>query len=274
MGHSFIVGDSKMTMTWDDVAWDMAMTDLHDEAVFARATREQSIFLLVEGDSEEVALPLLFTDVIDLDAIGIKIANYNGHGNLSAALRLLNLTLSHDRPIIVTYDNDPESLKSVRKCEKQNLIGELTYLFPIPSEAVVTYADGHVGGAFEESFSVDLFVNAAFRKAVLPPGIIEKRALFESQFEPNRPWLQQLQRFAAEHGFTDWTACKPLFAETIALECGDLPITYTRLAELLLEVRRKYPVVHPDDVELPRVHGLTYFPERNVPNKPIDNDDE
>lgn len=77
----------------------MAISDLHDEAVMARAAIEQAIFVFVEGDSEELALPLLFTDILDLEAVGARIANYNGHGNLRAALRLLKATLTHDRPI-------------------------------------------------------------------------------------------------------------------------------------------------------------------------------
>ena len=44
-----------MTMTWDDVARDMALQELHDEAVMKQATRKQCVFLFVEGDSEEGA---------------------------------------------------------------------------------------------------------------------------------------------------------------------------------------------------------------------------
>lgn len=256
-----------MSTTSDDVAGDMAISDLHDEAVMARATLEQAIFVFVEGDSEELALPLLFTDILDLEAVGAKIANYNGHGNLRAALRLLKLTLSHDRPIVVTHDNDPESIASVRKCEKQNLLGDLTYLFPIPSEAVVTYPCGHVGGSFEESFPVEMFLNAAFSDGILPADVIRQRASFESAFNPRKPWLRQLQKFTADLGFVEWSTRKPLLAEALATECDELPLTFSGLATLIREVRDKYPVIHPNDVELPKVHGLTSFPEKESPNK-------
>jgi hypothetical protein len=155
-----------MSDAWDkvcnDAARNEAISELHHEAVLARASLEQAIFVFVEGDSEELALPLLFTDILDLKAVGARIANYNGHGNLRAALRLLKLTLSYNRPVIVTHDNDPESKASIRKCQKQNLLGDLAYLFPIPSEPIVTYPCGHVGGSFEESFPVEMFLDAAF----------------------------------------------------------------------------------------------------------------
>lgn len=261
-----------MSTTWDDAARDMAISDLHDEAVLARAAVEQAIFVLVEGDSEELALPLLFTDILDLEAVGAKIANYNGHGNLRAALRLLKLTLTHDRPIVVTHDNDPETIASVRKCEKQNLLGNLTYLFAIPTEPVVTYPSGQVGGSFEESFPVEIFLNAAFTKGILPPSVIAERPSFESAFNPHEPWLQQLQKFTAGLGFVEWSTCKPLLAEALATECDELPLTFSRLATLIQEVRDKHPVVHPDHVELPKAHGLTYFPEKESPNKPSGGD--
>ncbi len=241
----------------------MAITELHSEAVMARAALEQAIFVLVEGDSEELALPLLFTDVLDLDTVGAKIANYNGQGNLRAALRLLRLTLSHERPIVVTYDNDPESMASIRKCQKENLLGGSTYLFGVPCDPVVTYPGGHVGGSFEESFPVEVFLNAAFSEGILPSSVIADRASFESAFNPRRPWLQQLQKFTAALGFVGWSTRKLLLAETLAEECDDLPPTFSRLAALIREVRDKHPVVHPNDVELPKVHGLTYFPEKS-----------
>ena len=263
-----------MSTTWDDAAGDMAISDLHDEAVMARAAFEQAIFVFVEGNSEELALPLLFTDILDLEEVGAKIANYNGHGNLRAALRLLKVTLSHDRPIVVTHDNDPESIASVRKCQKQNLLGDLTYLFPIPSEPVVTYPCGHVGGSFEESFPVEMFLDAAFTKRILPASVIAERASFESAFNPHKPWLRQLQKFTADLGFVEWSTRKPLLAEALATECDDLPLTFSRLATLIRKVRDKHPVRHPDDVELPKVHGLTYCPEKESPNKASGGDDQ
>ncbi len=246
-----------MTMTWEDVAADMAISDLHDEAVMKRATLEQAIFLFVEGDSEEVALPILFTDTLDMEAVGVKIANYNGHGNLRSALRLLKLTLSHNRPIIVTYDNDPESISSVRKCKNQDLFNDLTYLYQIPLDPVVSYPNDHTGGSFEESFPVEVFMSAAFCGKILPDDVISQRNLFESTFNPSKPWLRQLKKFTTDLGFTEWSTCKPKLAEALAIECDELPSTYSRLISFIHDVRDKHPVVHPNDVELPKIPGLT-----------------
>ncbi len=246
-----------MTTTRDDIAMEMAISDLHYEAVMSQAALEQAIIVLVEGDSEECALPMLFTDILDLETIGVKVANYNGHGNLRAALRLLKLTLNHDRPIIVTYDNDPESIASVSKCQNQNLINELVYLFPIPIESVVTYPCGHFGGSFEESFPVEIFLNSAFTESILPAFIIAERALFESTFNPREPWLRQLKKFTAQFSSVEWSINKPLLAEALAMECDVLPLTYSRLTTKIQEIRAKYPVIHPYDVELRKVHGLT-----------------
>ena len=69
-----------------------------------RATGGQCIFLFVEGDCEAKAIPLILWGAVDFDALGVRIANYNGRGNLAATLRLLSQTLSSDRPIILTYD--------------------------------------------------------------------------------------------------------------------------------------------------------------------------
>jgi hypothetical protein len=243
----------------DDYAREMALSDLHYEAVMARAAREQAIFLLVEGDSEEVAIPLLMTDVVDLDELGIKVANYNGHGNLRAALRLLYVVLGHQRPVIVTHDNDPASVQSVRKCADEGLLTDLTYVLPIPSDPVVHFADESRGGSFEEAFPPDVFLTAAFERELLPIEIAAARDEFEQCFDLERPWLRQLRRFCANRGFFGWDIAKRQLAEQLALESDDLPPTFARLAELVTRARDEHPVVHPDDVELPKVRGLTDF---------------
>src|SRR5581483_8762504 len=186
-----------MGMNWDDVSYEMAMEALHQEAIMERAAREQSIYLFVEGRSEEIAIPILFQDVIDLDALGIKIANYNGRGNLHAALRLLKLTLDHDRPVILTYDNDPESISSVQFCKDQRRNTDLVYQFPIPIEPVVTYQRGYQGGSIEESFSAEVFINAAFSGYILPSSITSQRECFESIFDLHKPWFLQLKKFTS-----------------------------------------------------------------------------
>jgi hypothetical protein len=62
-------------------------------------------------------------------------------------------------------------------------------------------------------------------------------------------------------------------AESLAVQCDDLPPSFSRLADLVQKVREKHPVIHPDNVELPKVHGLTYFGEEDSPNKGMESDE-
>ncbi|MEX0803969.1 MAG: TOPRIM nucleotidyl transferase/hydrolase domain-containing protein [Candidatus Binatia bacterium] len=246
-----------MSTTWDDIARDMAIQDLHDEAVITRATREQCIFLFVEGECEAIAIPELLYGTIDFDAVGIQIANYNGHGSLKAVLRFMRLTLSFDRPVILTYDNDPESTKSLEACRKQNLISDLVYEFPIPHAPVVTYPGGHQGGSFEESFPPELFLTAAFHETILPEQIRSDSDHFRQAFAVSKPWFPQLQKFCAERNFFQSREKKVELAELMASKVENQPATYVALAKLIRNVRSEHPVKHPDDVVLPKVRGLT-----------------
>lgn len=241
--------------TDDDWARDDAIAGLHHEAVLERAAQEQAILLFVEGDSEEIAFPMLFTDALDSQKIGVKIANYNGHGNLAAFLKLLTVTLKHRHPIVVTYDNDPESGAAIEQCRSAGLISANTYLFKVPLTPVVKYSNEHTGGSFEEAFPCETFLDAAFCEEVLPKLLVDKREEFEAIFDRTKPWLAQLKRFCAPHGFTSLK--KPVLAEALADRTDDLPETFARLIELLTTVRKDHPVSNPNDVKLPHVRGLT-----------------
>jgi len=247
-----------MSTTWDDIARDEALMGLHDEAKIERATQEQCIYLFVEGESEEIALDYMFYDTIDTDKIGVKIVNYNGHGNLRAFLKFLKVVIAHKYPIILTYDDEPQSLRSINSCKQQSLLGDLTYLFSIPSEPIVTYPSGHKGGSFEESFPIEIFMASVFNQSILPEELVDKRKQFESEFDMNKPWLSQVYLFKKENGFAKGEISKKYLAENLASSCDDIPSTYLNLIELIKEVREKHPVIHPDDVELPKVPGLTY----------------
>ncbi len=244
-------------MTIDDAVYEIALQDLHDEAVMKRATREQCIFLFVEGESEARAIPDLLYDPEKFESLGLKVANYNGRGNLVSMLRFLSLTLSFDRPIILTYDNDPESSTSIETCRKQGWITNLVYEFPIPNEPVVTYPCGHRGGSFEESFSPDEFFDAAFHNTMLPETICCAANQFKQSFDVSRPWFKQLQRFCADRGFPQIRRKKVALAELLLANLKVQPPTYVALAKLVHEVRAKHPVKHPDDVPLPGIRGLT-----------------
>jgi len=106
---------------YDDWAWEQAIQDLHYEAVMDRATKEQCIYLLVEGASEERAFPILLEEVgVELDSLGVVVANYNGCRNLIHALRFFYKTLSSDRPVIATIDNDQDGKQILHKINKED----------------------------------------------------------------------------------------------------------------------------------------------------------
>ena len=251
-----------MSMTYDDYAREMALDELHQEAVMERATREQCIYLFVEGESERIAFPILLGNIVNLEELGVVVAVYNGNGNLYTALKLLSQTLSYDRPVIATYDNDPDGVRSVRRYRESDFVSDRVFFHSIPTSPVVEFPHGHRGGSFEESFAATDFLAACFSPPVLPHEISERRQQFESLFEPGKPWLDQVRKFCAQHGFKDWSARKPILAERLAEDCAATPDTYEKLANLIRDVRQQHPVRHPDDVELPKVQGLTYWPDK------------
>ena len=124
-----------MSITWDDIARDMALEDLHHEAVMKRATREQCIFLFVEGECEANTIPgLLFDD----------------------------------------------------------------------------------GGSFEESFSIEEFLDAVFHENVMPRQIRSQFREFRATFDSFRPWFRQVQKFCAHRGFPKIREKKVEVAELLA----------------------------------------------------------
>ncbi len=253
-----------MSMSENDWQCEMAIDRLHYDAVMKMATKEQSILLLVEGESEVVAISELLYRLFDYEKIGLRIGNYNGNGNLVSTVRLLKEVISFRFPIIVTYDNDPPSIAVVEKCKKHGLFGGSTYPFKIPHKPVVTYSDGHSGGAFEESFPPEVFLDAVFSETILPPGILAQKEEFKLVFDKTVPWLHQVRKFTTKFGFKDWSACKPKLAENLATGCSNVPKTFEKLGNLVQKIRLANPIQHPNDVELPKVHGLTYFPDEEL----------
>jgi len=149
-----------MATTLDDIWHDQMLEELHYEAVMKRAALEQCIYIFVEGESEETTFQMLLEDTscgLDFEHNGIIIANYNGIGNLKHAIRLLRKTLSHDRPIIVTFDDDPDG-----KRNEKHLNDPLIFPFKIPQSPTVTFSDGSTGGSFEEAFSQQCFIESSF----------------------------------------------------------------------------------------------------------------
>jgi len=245
---------------YDDWAFDQAIQDLHFEAVMDRATKEQCIYLFVEGTSEERAFPILLEQAgIELDSIGVVVANYNGCRNLVHALRLLYKTLSSDRPVIATIDNDQDGKQILNRIHKDGNHFQGVDFFIIPSEPVVEYPSGHKGGSFEEIFDKDIFIECCFSEVLNEDEIIPNKKEFLRSFNPNKPWYPQVQNCFAAVGNYNFSKKKASLAELLAETSKKVPSTIIALAELIRTVRDEYPVKHPDDVVLPKIPGLTSF---------------
>ncbi|MBV5330628.1 MAG: hypothetical protein JZU65_23860 [Chlorobium sp.] len=236
-----------MATTLDDIWHDQMLEELHYEAVMKRAALEQCIYIFVEGESEETTFQMLLEDTscgLDFEHNGIIIANYNGIGNLKHAIRLLRKTLSHDRPIIVTFDDDPDG-----KRNEKHLNDPLIFPFKIPQSPTVTFSDGSTGGSFEEAFSQQCFIESSFSAGVLPTTFSGTLSEFSTIFEVNRPWFPQLASFVTANGGNAASINKVHLAECMAEACHPVPETFIKLAELALELREKHPIRHPEDVK-------------------------
>lgn len=238
-----------MATTIEDIQYEEMLSERFHEAVMKNEALKQCIYIFVEGESEEATFrDLLDNDTCGLDFIlnGIVIANYNGIGNLKHAIRTLRNTLSHDRPIIVTFDDDLEG-KKVGKYLNQPLI----HPFRIPHEPVVTYSDGSKGGSFEEAFSKQTFINACFY-----PGVIEPSSSFGTatefmvEFDDSKPWFPQIARYVESKGGHAGSINKVHLAKAMVSVCESIPNTFFELARKVLELRGNNPILHPDDVDL------------------------
>jgi len=95
---------------------------------------KQPIYLFVEGDTEEATYPELLAKCdLDIDDLAVVMANYGGAGNLIHCVRLLKKTLSFDRPVIITIDNDEEGHRCLSRLERQKINKDLITLLPLPS---------------------------------------------------------------------------------------------------------------------------------------------
>ncbi|KKO47421.1 hypothetical protein WG68_02010 [Arsukibacterium ikkense] len=238
-----------MATTIEDIMYDEMINELHYEAVMKNAALDQCIYIFVEGESEEATFQILLEDQLcglDFEKNGVVVANYNGIGNLGHAVRLLRKTLSHDRPIVVTYDDD---LEGKRKLKYLN--DPLITPFKMPQTPVVEFRDGSWGGSFEEVFSPDCFLKSCFEGAVLPETFTGSLSGFTSSFDTTKPWTPQLAKYASVNGCHPASINKVLLAENMAHNCDPVPDSFIKLAETVLNLRKQNPVKHPADIDLP-----------------------
>ncbi len=235
-----------MGTTIEDIQYEEMLNETHFEAVMLNEAKKQCIYLFVEGESEEIAFKALLEDCgVDFERDGIVVANYNGIGNLKNSIRLLRKTLSHDRPIVVTYDDDLDGKKI-----GGSISDPLITTFKIPCSPVVTYKNGSAGGSFEESFTFDCFISSCFKKNAIDSKVIMKETDFRKIFDPTKPWISQLAKFISVNGGNPASINKVKIAENMASIADPVPRTIKELAEVVISVRAKNPIKHPDNVDL------------------------
>lgn len=235
-----------MGTTIEDIQYEEMLNELHFDAVMKNEAQKQCIYIFVEGDSEEVAFqPLLESCGLNFEIDGIVLANYNGIGNLKHAIRLLRKTLSHDRPVIVTFDDDLDG-----KRVSSAICDPLITTFGIPFSPVVTYNNGSKGGSFEECFPPDCFIDSCFKPRAIDNKVLTKESDFRKIFDPERPWVTQLANFIKANGGNPGAFSKVEIAENMAASCSPVPSTFEELAKVVSQIRERNPIKHPDDVDI------------------------
>jgi len=235
----------------DSIAYDAALSDycsdIAAEKTWEAFTLQQCIYLFVEGETEENAIPKLLARCdLDTDKLGVLVASYNGIGNLPHALRLLCKTLSNDRPVIVTFDNDEKGKEFQDKLPAIPHRKELLTIIPLPSERTpIIYPSGHRGGSFEELFSSENFLNQVFSPDFMPEQLVVSKTKFLKEFKENSPWLEQVQKFYAENSYFDLKDYKVKLGMRLAVNCIEIPPDINHLVSIVKEVREKFPVRHP-----------------------------
>ncbi|MEH0715890.1 TOPRIM nucleotidyl transferase/hydrolase domain-containing protein [Vibrio owensii] len=200
---------------------------------------EQCIYLFVEGESEEIAFRIILEEGlgIDFSEYGIVIANYNGIGNLKHVIRIMDKTLSHERPMIFTFDDDDPS-----KVPTQSSLANNIHLFKVPCTPTIQLASGQQGGSFEESFIPQDFIDACFDTNYLQANTHIKKQDFQAVFNPNKPFYPQIVNFLKSKQSAIYALPKPEIAENMAVACNPIPSTYVHLANLIKQIRQQYPV--------------------------------
>lgn len=239
-----------MGMSYEDIQREEMWSAMHHELVMEKAGLAQCIYVFVEGHSEEAVLHCLLKEKecdIDFKELGVVVANYNGINNLKHAVRLLRQTLSHDRPIIVTYDDDPSGKRNLKYIKNDPLL----IPFRIPIIPRVTYKDNSKGGSLEEAFNEFCFIDSCFDKDVAGSYFMGNKDEFTSNFKIDLPWYSQFCTYVDSKGGRAKSINKVRLAENMAESCQPIPETFIELSNTIREVRNKCPIKHPDDVDFP-----------------------
>jgi len=228
---------------WESIQHDVEQDIFAQQQQYEEASKEsaleQCIYLYVEGESEEIAFRILLEEGlgINFSELGIIIVNYKGNGNLQHAIRIISQTLSHDRPIIFTFDDDDKRLIT-----KLGRIAKNIHLFKIPYSPTITLPDGQKGGSFEESFEPSDFIDACFETTLLKMNPQVSKAEFTKAFIEDKSFYSQIVKFLQSKGLTNYCPNKIEIAESMATGCITEPETYIELAKLIKDIRLNNPV--------------------------------
>jgi len=228
---------------WESIQHDVEQDILAQQQQYEEASKEsaleQCIYLYVEGESEEIAFRILLEEGlgINFSELGIIIVNYNGIGNLKHAIRIMSQTLSHDRPMIFTFDDDDKPLIARLGGLANNI-----HLFKVPYSPTITLPDGQKGGSFEESFEPSDFIDACFETTLLKMNPQVSKAEFTNTFIEDKSFYSQIVKFLQSKGLANDRPNKIEIAESMATCCITEPETYIELAKLIKDIRLNNPV--------------------------------
>ncbi len=222
-----------------DVTQELIAQEMQWQEARKDCALEQCIYLFVEGQSEEIAFRILLEEGlgISFSDFGVVICNYNGIGNLKHVIRIMSQTLSHNRPMIFTFDDDDPS-----KVPSSGTLPSNIHLFKVPFSPAVTLSNGLQGGSFEESFKSSDFIEACFETDFMKGNPQISKQDFINVFDSGKPFYAQIVTYLKGKGFSTYTLPKPEIAENMAASCNTEPDTYVELAKLIRNIRTEEPV--------------------------------
>jgi hypothetical protein len=230
-----------MSMSYNDVLYEMAISDLVESAIEEREKLIQCLYLFVEGKSEYIAFPrLLKAAGFSLEDNAVEIINIGGASNAKHVVKVLRKTISRNRPLVLVLDRDEAGIDATNNPVIRN--DELTTIVHIPQNPIVKYANGIEGGEFEDAFDVETLVSSCFR--ALPPDQAEKlnKESILSNLAPDKPRLNQINGEIRKIIAGFYEIDKALLAERLA-ESNVIPESIDHLAQVLVSIREEHPIL-------------------------------
>lgn len=199
------------------------------------------MYLFVEGDTEEGVFPIIFERLnYEYDEDGVIIANCGGNGNFSHCIDLLRKTLSNNRPVLITYDNDTNSDSKIQKLKSSH--HDKLYFYSLPfKNNKITFKNGFLGGSFEELFEKEEYIESIFSIKELNQYIDCKHELLKT-INNKSLWFNQIKGFFHNKLNCDIEGYKKKIGMFIAKNCRKIPQEFSEIIDLIKKIRKEYPV--------------------------------